>query len=267
MAISNRSNEANHRFSLDASLDGRTVLITGGGGGMGGAMADAFLQQGCVVIAAQRNEMATSHERLHFIRCDLSDKQDIEALVDKSVRLSGGVDILINNAAANYNADLRSIDLAAWERLLQINLTAPLQLASGLSPLMKEKGWGRIINISSISAFDNTPFNMLYGATKSALQSFTRSWARQMARFGITVNAVTPGFTETGFTHAMTDMADEKGISPFEAYESLFKVHVPTRRATLPREVAAAALFLCSESSGNITGDVINVSGGQFMTA
>ena len=67
MAISNRSNEANHRFSLDASLDGRTVLITGGGGGMGGAMADAFLQQGCVVIAAQRNEMATSHERLHFI--------------------------------------------------------------------------------------------------------------------------------------------------------------------------------------------------------
>ncbi|WP_165843492.1 SDR family oxidoreductase [Burkholderia reimsis] len=155
----------------------------------------------------------------------------------------------------------------AWDRLLQVNLTAPLQLAVGLLGGMKEKKWGRVINISSISVYDNTPFNMLYAATKSALQSFTRAWARQMASSGVTVNAVTPGFTETPFTEALSSHASREAITAFEAYERVFRTYVPTRRSVLPAEIASAVLFLCSKYSGSITGDVINVSGGQFMTA
>lgn len=254
-------------YFVDETLAGRTALITGGGGGMGKAMIDAFLQQGCTIIVAQRREIVTRYRDVHFISCDLGDRASIQSLIEDATKINGGVDILINNAATNFNADLRSVDLDAWDRLLQVNLTAPLQLAAGLLGGMKEKKWGRVINISSISAYDNTPFNMLYAATKSALQSFTRAWARQMASSGVTVNAVTPGFTETPFTEALSSHASREAITAFEAYERVFRTYVPTRRSVLPAEIASAVLFLCSKYSGSITGDVINVSGGQFMTA
>lgn len=256
-----------HQYPVYGELRGKLALVTGGGSGIGKAIAQALLQQGCKVLVVQRSSTLSHQPDLHFIQCDLGEREQLRTLKEKIVAEFGAIDILINNAAGNYNGDLREVDLDAWDRLVHVNVTAPLRLASDLSGPMIERGWGRIINISSISVYDNTPFNMLYAATKSALNSFTKSWARQLAKSNITVNAITPGFTETRFTASLATLAKREGIGTLEAYEKTFRTHVPTRKATRPEDVAAAVLYLCSAGSANLTGDVVNICGGEYMNA
>lgn len=247
------------------SLAGKAVLITGGRSGIGWETASAFSRQGAQVTIIQRTPFYCHDTNINSIQCDISNMQELQNFIDNLKAKNIKIDILINNAAANYNATLSDIDMERWAALNRINVSAPLYLTSQLCGDMINARWGRIINISSISIYDNTPFNMLYAATKSALSSLTRSWAKELAKYNITVNSITPGFCETEFTHQIQAMSNENNITPLQQYESTFKTFVPTRRATAPADIAAAILFLCSNQSGNITGESINICGGQFM--
>jgi len=258
-------NSNKESFPNYPGLAGKTVLITGGRSGIGYEMSKAFSSQQAKVIVAQRKQLKTEDNNITSVQCDLGSKEDLSLLIKRLDSLDQNVDILINNAATNYNADLSNMDIDAWERLNRINVSAPLYLASSLSSGMISSGWGRIINISSISIYDNTPYNMLYAASKSALSSFTMSWAKQLAKHGITVNSITPGFCETEFTKEIQELSKQNGISSLIQYESIFKTYIPTRKPTSPKDIAAAALFLCSPFSNNITGESLNICGGQFM--
>ncbi len=227
----------------DFRLDGRRALVTGASSGIGEAIGLALAEVGAEVVGLARRESCFSRSLL----CDLADREQIRVAVAEA----GEIDILVNAAGLNP----RSLDEAAWDRTLAVNLTAPFLLARALAPAMQSRGWGRILNIASLQARLAFPMGMPYGASKGGLEQLTRAMAQHWSP--VTANAIAPGFFRTPLTEPVFQHAD--------IVKSLAARTALGRHGEL-RDLRGAALFLCSEASSYVTGQILFVDGGFTCT-
>jgi 3-oxoacyl-[acyl-carrier protein] reductase len=241
-------------------LTGKSALVTGASGGIGGAIARALHKQGANVgLSGTRTEpleklKAELGERAHVLPADLGDPAAIEALLKSADAALGGIDILINNAGLTRdNLALRMKD-EDWQTVIDVNLTAGFRLARGAMRGMMKKRWGRIIGITSVVGVTGNPGQANYAAAKAGMIGMSKSLAQEVASRGITVNCVAPGFIETQMTGALND--DQK---------ARIMTAIPAGRLGQSDEIAAAVVYLASPEAAYVTGQTIHVNGGMAM--
>ena len=257
-------------------LQNRIALITGGGRGIGRAIALAFASEGAQVVVAARtlkqveqvareikDQFATS--ALPFV-CDVSDVASVNKLFkDVAESFGRGPDILVNNAGIAESAPLTKTDDEHWHRHIAINLSGTFYCTRAALPQMIATGWGRVINIASIAGKTGAPYISAYSASKHGVLGLTRSAALEVATKGITVNAICPGYVDTDMTtHGIENITRKTGLSADQAMESIKKTS-PQNRIIDPEEVAALALLLASDEGRGINGQAINVDGGSVL--
>src|SRR5688572_23227397 len=189
-------------FPAPFDLTGRVALVTGGSKGLGLAMARGFARAGADVVISSRHEnelrpaveqiVATTGRRGHYVVADMTRREDVSRLADEAVRRMGKVDVLVNNAGSNTPQPIDAITDAAWDDLLELNLTSAMALTRALVPGMKSRRWGRVIHLSSIMAFVSKEGRNAYSATKAALCGLARASALELGPFGVTVNCLAP---------------------------------------------------------------------------
>ncbi|WLD11035.1 SDR family NAD(P)-dependent oxidoreductase [Planctellipticum variicoloris] len=243
-------------------LTGRVALITGGSKGLGKAMARAFAQAGADVIISSRHPAeleAALPEILHgthrkgcWIAADLSVREDMQRLADEALATFGRIDILVNNAGSNIPEPIEDLQDVNWDRLMELNLTSCMVLSRAVAPAMKERGWGRIIHISSVMGMTSKAGRTTYSATKAALIGMTRAMALDLGPSGVTVNCIAPGPFLTDLPLSVLSPADRQNFSDRTALG----------RWGDPQEVAGPALLLASDAGSYITGSTLLVDGG-----
>jgi 3-oxoacyl-[acyl-carrier protein] reductase len=241
-------------------LTGKTALITGASGGIGGAIARALHGAGATVaLSGTRVEplqalAAELGDRVHVLPCNLSDAEAVNALPKQAAEAMGSVDILVNNAGITKDNLFMRMSDEDWASVIEVNLTSTMRLCKGVVRGMMKARWGRIINISSIVGTTGNPGQANYAASKAGMVGMSKSIAYEVASRGITVNCVAPGFVTTAMTDKLND-AQKAGIL----------TQVPAGRMGEPEEIAAAVLYLASPEAGYITGATIHVNGGMAM--
>ncbi|TBH21515.1 3-hydroxybutyrate dehydrogenase [Thermus thermamylovorans] len=239
---------------------GKTVLVTGAGSGIGLAIARAFAREGARVLVHDVKDASTLAEEVggEFLQADLADPLAVEDLGKQAAQ--HGVDILVNNAGFQHIDPVEDFPLETWQRMLQAMLTAPFQLIRALLPGMKERGWGRILNIASVHGLVASPFKSAYIAAKHGLIGLTRTVALEAGPFGVTANAIAPAYVRTPLVeNQIADQARTLGIPESEVVEKVFLAQAAVKRLIEPEEVAALALFLASEKASAITGAVFPI--------
>ncbi len=253
----------------------KTAIITGGGKGIGKAIALAFASEGCSVIVAGRTAKPLDNvaaqiqnqgrEALPFL-CDVSEPSSVEALFARARQLWDHLDILVNNAGQSHSELLVRLTLETWNRMLAVNLTGTFLCSRGALEWMLPRNSGRIINIASTAAKIGFRYAGAYAAAKHGVLGLTRSMALETASSGITVNAVCPGWVETDMVQSAVDNITAKTkMSPQQVREYLAK-ESPQNRILQPEQIALAAVWLASEEAQALTGQAINVCGGQVMS-
>ena len=245
-------------------LTGKTALITGGGRGIGRAIALTFAQHGArVAVAARTREQVESVAQEiggNAFVCDVSDSASVAEMFAELQP-----DILVNNAGIAESATLPNTTDELWHRHLAINLSGTFYCTRAALPSMLERGWGRIINIASIAAKAGAPYISAYAASKHGVLGLTRSVALEVAARGVTVNAICPGYVETEMvSRGIHQITAKTGRSAEEALEALKKMS-PQNRLVTAEEVAAVALLLASEEGRGINGQGINIDGGSVL--
>ena len=241
-------------------LSGKSALITGASGGIGGAVARALHAAGAqVALSGTRGAplRALAEElgaRAHVIVANLSDPESIEALAKSALAEMGAVDILVNNAGITQDNLFMRMSDSEWQSVIDVNLGATFRLCRGvLRPMMKAR-WGRIVNITSVVGATGNPGQANYAAAKAGIVGMSKSLAHEVASRGITVNCVAPGFITTAMTDKLTN--DQK---------SKILTQVPAGRMGTPEEIAAAVVYLASAEAGYMTGATLHVNGGMAM--
>jgi len=241
-------------------LTGKTALVTGASGGIGGAIARAFHQQGAAVAISGTRQDALDQlagelkERVHVLPGNLADKDQVEALVPKAEELMGQLDILVANAGITKDNLLVQLRDEDWETVIAINLTSTFRLARAALRGMMRRRFGRVIGITSVVGVTGNPGQGNYTASKAGMIGMIKSIAGEYAKRGVTANAIAPGFIAT----AMTDKLNDKQREAILA-------RVPAGRLGTGADVAAAAVFLASEEAGYVTGQTLHVNGGMAM--
>ena len=241
-------------------LNGKTALITGASGGIGGAIATMLHGAGATVaLSGTRREALQGLAdklggRAHVLPCNLSDSEAVNALAGEAEAAMGGLDILVNNAGLTRDGLFMRMKDEDWDMVLNVNLTAAFRLSRGVLKGMMKRRWGRIIGITSIVGVTGNPGQGNYAATKAGMIGMTKSLAQEVASRNITANCIAPGFIATPMTDALNDKQREAIIS-----------NVPAKRLGSPDDIAAAALYLASEEAGYVTGQTLHVNGGLAM--
>ncbi len=253
---------------MEANLAGKQALVTGGGRGIGAAIATALAAAGARVTVCGRGAADVQAVAAVIggrgLVADLTDRASTDALIAAVVE-SGGADILVNNAGAAESAPLERTTDAIWDRIMELDATAPFRLTRALVPGMVKAGWGRVVNIASNAGVTGYAYSAAYCAAKHAMVGWTRSLAVDLARTGVTLNAICPGWVETRMVEeAVARIAAKTGRSEAEARSSLAGMS-PQRRMIQPDEVAYTAVMLCAEGARGIHGQTLVIDGGAVM--
>ncbi len=253
-------------------LANRLAFITGGGRGIGRAIALAFANEGAsVAVAARTREQIESvaaeiNGRGFAVECDVAYSESVQRAFDRvGEKFGRAPDILVNNAGIVQTASFLKTDEALWQKHLSVNLTGTYHCTSAALPSMIEGGWGRIINVASIAGKTGAPYISAYTASKHGVLGLTRSLALEVAKKGVTVNAICPGYVDTEMTlRGVDNIVARTGITADDALDALKKMS-PQNRLVTAEEVAAVALLLASEEGRGINGQAINVDGGTVL--
>ncbi|UCH41355.1 MAG: SDR family oxidoreductase [Gammaproteobacteria bacterium] len=243
---------------MSNSLADKIAVVTGGGQGIGLGISRALLAAGAQVIAAQRSSLPDELQDASWIEADLADPQSYAAIADAVERQFGAVDILVNNAGFMFEQTLDAMQLDDWNRMLAVNLTAPVFLSKHLLPLMRANGGGSIIHIGSIEGLAANPEHAAYCATKGGVHALTKAMAVDLGRDGIRVNAIAPGWIRS----QLSDNYINSQPDPVSAWDGLYQMH-PAGRIGEPEDVGKLAVYLASDDSAFVTGQVIVIDGGR----
>lgn len=244
-------------------LKDRVAIITGAANGIGYAAASRFAEEGGKVIIADFNETEGSlrHNELLeegydvlFVQVDVSNKESVHRMIETVISKYGKIDILINNAGITRDAMLTKMKQEDFQQVLDVNLTGVFNCTQAVVPYMIEQGKGKIISTSSVSGVYGNIGQTNYAAAKAAIIGMTKTWAKELGRKGINVNAVAPGFTETNMVATVPDKVIES-----------MKTMIPLQRLAKPEDIANAYLFLASDESDYVSGTVLHVDGGIIM--
>lgn len=242
------------------SLTGKTALVTGASGGIGGAIAKALHAQGAIVGLNGRNAEALQKlaaelgGNCHVIVGALDTAEAAEAVIKEAEEKMGGVDILINNAGLTKDGLFMRMKDEDWQTVLDVNLTAAFRLTRSAIRGMMKKRWGRVVNITSVVGVTGNPGQANYCASKAGMIGMTKSMAQEVAARGITLNCVAPGFIATAMTEALTD--DQK---------AKINATIPAGMMGAPEDIAAAVVYLASDGAKYVTGQTLHVNGGMAM--
>lgn len=250
-------------------LADRTALITGASRGIGRAIALRFAQEGCDVAlnyvpqegrdnaaeaAAVAAEITALGRRAICLEASVTDVAAVEAMVGEALAALGHLDILVNNAGITRDRTMRKLSAEDWAAVLAVNLTGAFNCVKAVLDHMVERGYGRIISLSSVVGLEGNFGQANYAASKAGLIGFSKSLAKEVARKGLTVNCLAPGFIDTEMTQAIPDDVKEQIIAT-----------IPLGKMGSAEDIANAALFLASEEAGYVTGHVLSVNGGMYM--
>lgn len=256
-----------------SAIAGRTALVTGSVGGLGYAIAEALAGAGCRIVLnglegseagdAAGRRLAEAHGvEVLFKGADLSRPEAIASLVAEAETAFGGIDILVNNAVVRQFGLVETMDPAGWDRSIAVNLTAPFNLIRLCLPGMKARGFGRIVNVSSIYGLIGATHRADYVTTKTGIIGLTRAVALETAELDITCNAICPGTVPTkAITDKIAGLAAQAGISEDEATRDYLATRQPSRRFVAPEGVAAMVAFLCGPGGRDITGATLPIDG------
>lgn len=246
------------------SLDGRIALVTGGSRGIGRAIVEALAKDGAKVAFIYNSNKAAADEvvaalteaghEVKAIQADVKCKETSEKVVADIVEEWGSLDILVNNAGIIRDGLLATMDAQQWQDVIDTNLTSVFNFCQSVTRQMMSQRYGRIINMSSVAADVSNPGQANYAASKGGVEGFTRCVATELARRGVTANAVAPGFIETDMTTAVVEVAGKE-----------IKKKIPVRRLGKPDDIANAVLFFAQESSSYVTGQILKVDGGLTL--
>ncbi len=242
------------------SLEGKVAIVTGGSSGLGKATLQKFADQGAIVVNWDVNEtrgklleaeFIQSGHTAAFFTVDTSNADAVRDAAFQVIAKYGKIDILVNNAGITRDATLLKMTDDQWQQVININLTGVYNCTRAVAPYMVEKGYGRIISISSVVGLFGNFGQTNYAAAKAGVIGMTQTWAKELGRKGVTANAVAPGFIHTEILDAM----------PAEVLDKM-KAKVPMQRLGKPEEIAAVNAFLASDDAAYINGAVISVDGG-----
>ena len=243
------------------SLDGKVALVTGAAQGIGRAIADGLAAEGARIVVADLRGAEVAAEPFDGgigLTADVSSEADVERLVDEAVAQCGGIDILVNNAGLYASLEMRpfeQIPLEEWRQVMDVNVASMFLMSRAVVPVMRDRGGGRIVNISSGTPFRGVPFLLHYVTSKGAIVAFTRALAKELGKDKVLVNCVAPGFTMSAGVQAHP-----------EVIEKLRDVSVAARtlqRDQVPEDVVGAVVYFSGPGSEFVTGQTIVIDGGQ----
>lgn len=239
----------------------KVVLITGGAQGIGKETAKKFLQEGARVIICDYDESAGldaleefDNEKADFFKVDVTDSAQIEEVVQATIEKYGRIDVLVNNAGITVDGFLTKMTEKDWEKVIAVNLSGVFKCTKAVAPIMLKQGSGVILNASSVVGLYGNIGQTNYAATKAGVIGLTKSWAKEFGPKGIRVNAVAPGFIETGMTAAV----------PSKVLDFM-KDKTPLRKLGKPEDIASAYLYLASDDAGYVNGSILSVDGGLVI--
>lgn len=251
-----------HIFDL-FKLEGKTAIVTGGGRGLGAQIAQGFAEAGANVVVCSRKletceEMSEEIKRLGVdslaLKCDVTNPEDVNRVVEKTVEKFGTIDILVNNSGATWAAPVEEMPLEAWNNVMNVNVTGTFLMSQEVGKVMIKQKRGKIINIASVAGLMGTPPIMQtigYSTSKGAVITFTKELAVKWGKYNINVNAIAPGFFPTKMTKVLIERGKDEILAG-----------TPLNRLGQDADLKGAALFLASSASDYITGDILTVDGG-----
>jgi acetoacetyl-CoA reductase len=237
----------------------RVAIVTGGSRGIGAAISTKLRDRGVTVIAnyAGNDEKANAFEAETGIATRRWDVGDFDACQRECAAIAeafGPVDILVNNAGITCDGTLMRMTYEMWDDVMRVNLGGCFNMAKAVFPAMKDRSWGRIVNIGSINGQGGQYGQVNYAAAKSGIHGFTKALAQEGAKFGVTVNALAPGYIDTDMVAAVPEEVLTKIVAK-----------IPVGRLGQAEEIARGVAFLCSDDAGFVTGSTLSINGGQHM--
>lgn len=257
-----------------ASLKGKTALVTGSTSGIGLGIAEMLAGEGANIILnglgpadeieVLRDKISREHGvETRYNGADMSKPAAIEAMVKKVIAEFGAIDILVNNAGIQHVSPIEEFPAEKWDAIIAINLSASFHAIRHALPAMKQRKWGRIINIASAHALVASPFKSAYVASKHGIAGLTKTVALEVAEFGITMNAICPGYVLTPLVEKqIPDTAKARGITEEQVKHDVLLAAQPTKQFVTVEQIAALAVYLARDAAASITGAILPIDGG-----